>query len=147
VTLDAYLGYGYKPPPDAASQKVIGVLAGCETVISLDTPSGLDVSSGENASGIRPQATMTIAFVKNGLLTAKPEELGELYIADIGIPIGIYRQSLGINWEPAYDLGSLEKLAAAFRRDPLQPVVVHRDTGPARSCWQVATEVSRTTPI
>jgi NAD(P)H-hydrate epimerase len=146
VTLDAYMGYGYKPPPDTISQKVFGYLASCEMVVSLDTPSGLDITSGENASRIRPRATLTIAFVKSGLLAAGPEELGELYIADIGVPIGIYRQRLGINWRSPYDIGSLEKLAAAFRRDSLQPVAVHRDAVPARSYWQVATEAGRATP-
>ena len=143
VTLDAYLGYGFIQMPDAVSGKVFGFLAGCETVVSLDAPSGLDVTSGENVSRIRPLATLTIAFVKSGLLAAAPEELGELYIADIGVPAGIYRRELGINWQPPYDTGSLEKLAAAFRRDPLQPVAVHRDAAPAQSYWQVGTADGR----
>jgi NAD(P)H-hydrate epimerase len=143
VTLDAYLGYGFKQIPDAVSAKVFGFLAGCATVISLDAPSGLDVTSGENVSRIRPLATLTIAFVKSGLLAAAPEELGELFIADIGVPVGIYRHQLGINWQPPYDIASLEKLAAAFQGDSLQPVAVHRDAAPARSYWQVGTADER----
>ncbi|MEE8583027.1 MAG: NAD(P)H-hydrate epimerase [Dehalococcoidales bacterium] len=143
VTLDAYLGYGFKQMSDAVSAKVFGFLAGCETVISLDAPSGLDVTSGENVSRIRPLATLTIAFVKSGLMAAAPEELGELYIADIGVPTSIYRSQLGINWQPPYDSGSLEKLAAAFWKDALQPVAVHRDAAPAWSYWQVATATRR----
>jgi NAD(P)H-hydrate epimerase len=143
VTLDAYLGYGFKQTPDVVSAKVFGFLAGCERVISLDAPSGLDATSGENVSRMRPLATLTFAFVKSGLLAAAPEELGEMYIADIGVPTSIYRRQLGINWQPPYDTGSLEKLAAAFRRDSLQPVAVHRDAAPARSYWQVATAARR----
>jgi NAD(P)H-hydrate epimerase len=142
VILDAYMGYGYKPPPDAVSQRVFDFLTGSKTVISLDTPSGLDVTSGQNASRSRPLATMTLAFVKSGLLAAGQDEMGDLYIADIGVPNVIYRQRLGINWRLPHNPSALEKLAVAFRRDSLQPIVIHRDAVPARRYWQVATKAS-----
>lgn len=54
-------------------------------VVALDTPSGLDVTSGR-VPGIvvRADATMTLALPKVGL--RKSEIVGDLYLADISVP-------------------------------------------------------------
>jgi len=58
-------------------------------------PSGLDSSSGEPCDpAIRASATMTLALPKQGLGAARAAaHVGELYLADIGVPRQLYRRS------------------------------------------------------
>jgi len=59
-------------------------------IISLDVPSGLDSTTGATPGEfIRPSRTMTLALPKSGLAKA---EVGELILADIGIPEETYRR-------------------------------------------------------
>ena len=58
-------------------------------MLSLDAPSGLDTTSGEaHSTAIRATATMTLALPKKGLDGS--ELVGELYLADIGVPPELY---------------------------------------------------------
>ena len=60
------------------------------SIISLDVPSGLDSTTGATPGEfIRPSWTMTLALPKSGLARA---EVGELILADIGIPEETYRR-------------------------------------------------------
>ena len=99
--IDAYLGYGFTPRKDDISESVFNFLSNIKILLSLDIPSGLDATTGNNYSGINPIATLTLGFVKRGLLNAERKNVGELYIADIGIPISIYykilRDHLGLH--------------------------------------------------
>jgi len=59
-------------------------------VLSLDLPSGIDAGSGEVFDpAVRATATLTLALPKNGLRTADGC-VGELYLADIGVPPSLY---------------------------------------------------------
>lgn len=91
LILDALIGYGLKATPHGSVAELIRWANGAKTsILSLDTPSGIDATTGR-APGefIRPRWTMTLALPKSGLL---PERTGELFLADIGIPEGIYRR-------------------------------------------------------
>ena len=92
--IDAYLGYGFTPRQDDISENVFNFLSNINILLSLDIPSGLDATTGSNYSGINPIATLTLGFVKQGLLITERKNIGELYIADIGIPISIYYKIL-----------------------------------------------------
>ena len=81
-------------------------------VLSLDTPSGIDLSTGQiHDPAIRADATMTLAMPKIGLFgpLVLPYR-GNLYLADIGVPSCLYS-------EPSLDLqvGSIFNKADILR--------------------------------
>jgi NAD(P)H-hydrate epimerase len=87
LVIDALIGYSLhgdpRPPAAALIDRINDQPA---PVLSLDTPSGLDVTSGEPSTPcVRATATMTLALAKVGLLRA-PKSVGELYVADISVP-------------------------------------------------------------
>lgn len=93
LILDAMLGYGSKgdPRPPIADWIHLANESG-RPILSLDSPSGLDTTTGIPGSPcIRSAATLTLALPKTGLLasTAKPF-VGDLYLADISVPPELY---------------------------------------------------------
>ena len=92
LIVDALLGYSLSGAPRGPVADLIDWANATKTLIlSLDLPSGLDATTG-NAPGavIAPRWTMTLALPKTGLL---PERVGELYLADIGIPQAVYQRT------------------------------------------------------
>lgn len=124
IVLDAYLGYGFKPRRDDISETVYTYLRSESHVVSLDVPSGLDSTSGESYSQLRPVATMSIAFIKKGHLLSSEKLIGELFVADIGVPSVVYQSKIDFAWKNPYSLSDLELLYDAFTQDPLQKVTV-----------------------
>jgi hypothetical protein len=61
--------------------------------LALDLPSGLDGDLGVPLDPtIRADTTLTLAWPKAGLLTDAAERVvGDLYLADISVPAGVYR--------------------------------------------------------
>jgi NAD(P)H-hydrate epimerase len=133
--LDAYMGYGYGKREDTVTSHVFNSLSNHKRVISLDSPSGLDVTTGVSDSGIKPMATLTIAFVKTGLLSAASQEIGELYVCDIGVPAELYLNRLEINWSDSYDASAIDRLNDVFAADPLAKV--HTSSWDNYHCWNV----------
>ncbi len=91
LVVDALIGYGLQASPKGSTADLIRWANGARApILSLDVPSGLEATTGQ-APGecIRPRWTMTLALPKTGLL---PERTGELFLADIGIPEGVYRR-------------------------------------------------------
>jgi len=122
VVLDAFIGYGFEKRDDDTTEQVFNTLQKCRNLLSLDAPSGLNVSTGEAVSGIRPRATLTLAFAKVGLLNTAPENVGRLYVCDIGVPSSIYRNRLGIDWSSFFDRAELYRLDEAFSRSPIHMI-------------------------
>lgn len=85
VAIDAVIGYSLRGAPRGRSAILIEAMGSARHVVSLDTPSGLDVTTG-NAPGavVTPQATLTLALPKLGLRRAAV--VGDLYLADISVP-------------------------------------------------------------
>lgn len=135
--IDAYLGYGFTPHQDEISENVFNFLSNINILLSLDIPSGLDATTGNNYSGINPIATLTLGFVKQGLLITERKNIGELYIADIGIPISIYYKILRDHWGSTYKKASLEKLYLAFKNNPIQKVKMHKSEILDNSYWTI----------
>lgn len=129
--IDAYLGYGFEPGANPETEAVFAFISSQKGIISLDIPSGLDANSGKSFSNIRPEATLTLAFVKSGLVLADAVHVGELYIADIGIPAHIYRSELGIKWEAPSSPKSLDALKLAFSKKSLWKVRASQGFGVA----------------
>ena len=91
LVVDAVLGYSLAGEPRGAAADLIAWMArGSAPVLSLDVPSGIDSTAGF-AAGIFVNAatTMTLALPKSGLDVAA---VGQLWLADIGIPREVYRR-------------------------------------------------------
>ena len=129
--LDAYLGYGYSKRQDSISDSVFEFLSHKKNVISLDVPSGLDSDTGEGVDGINPEATLTIAFPKKGLLQGDKSHVGSLYVCDIGVPASVYESQLGIEWIEPYNIHELYGLARWFDHTPITKInrKYHKKTG------------------
>jgi len=91
LVIDALIGYSLRGDPRGTTRDLIGRANDAEApVLSLDTPSGLNVTTGEAATPcIRATATMTLALPKIGLIGAP--QAGELWLADISVPPSVYR--------------------------------------------------------
>ena len=134
LVIDSFLGYGYRKKDDAITDAVFSYLRSESKVVSLDVPSGLDSSTGESHSLFNPIATMTIAFMKSGLLSVPTNLIGTLFISDIGVPMEVYERKLDLSWDPPYSLFNLNALYLAFSKDPLQQVKVSKtSSGPTWS--------------
>ena len=95
IILDALIGYGLQvdPRPEVAVW-IEKINVSGKPVLALDAPSGLDTTSGAASRlTVRADATMTLALPKVGLMSesARPF-VGELYLADISVPPGLYRR-------------------------------------------------------
>jgi len=91
LIIDAMIGYGLTGDPRGqVAEWIERVNAAQCPVLALDTPSGLDTTTGVPGNlCIRATATLTLALPKVGLLTAEADSVvGELYLADISVPPG-----------------------------------------------------------
>lgn len=98
VVVDALLGTGFRLPLKGAVKEALATvattLAARETrplVVAVDCPSGLDCDSGEVAANtLSADLTVTLAAAKAGLLRFPgAARVGDLVVADIGIPEGL----------------------------------------------------------
>ncbi len=106
LVIDGLIGYSLAGEPRGSVRQMIKWANDQDRpVLSLDAPSGLDTSSGKAFEPcVRAAATMTLALPKKGLLSPKADELvGEIYLADISVPPGLYAgQPLGLNVGPVF---------------------------------------------
>jgi NAD(P)H-hydrate epimerase len=96
VLVDAIVGYNLRGAlTGAAADAVEAMNASGAGVIALDLPSGVDADTGA-AQGtiVRAAATVTLALPKAGLLAESARgHIGQVLLADIGIPDAVYRQA------------------------------------------------------
>jgi len=93
LIVDGIIGYSLTGPPKGPAADLIqwaneqGFL-----ILALDVPSGIDATTGKVFDlAIRASATMTLALPKTGLLVPEAKAfVGELYLADIGVPSSLY---------------------------------------------------------
>jgi NAD(P)H-hydrate epimerase len=92
LIVDALIGYSLTgDPAEPFACLIRWANAQPAPVLSLDTPSGLDVTTGVPARPcVRATATLTLALPKTGLPGAR--EAGHLYLADISVPPLLYRR-------------------------------------------------------
>ncbi len=115
VLIDAVIGYSLRGAPHGLAAELITAANGTSApVISLDTPSGLDVDSGKApGEAVRATATVTLALPKVGLLQSEARPyVGELYLADIAVPPSLYGR-LGLALPPLFAEGPLVRLNMA----------------------------------
>jgi NAD(P)H-hydrate epimerase len=145
LLLDTYLGYGFTMREDSVTAGVFDYLKQHPKVIALDAPSGLDVTTGESISGLKPEMTLTIAFVKNGLLLTASENVGRLLVCDIGVPTGVYETRLGIDWSSPFKRKSLVDLNRAFVNSPILEVDMLFSEEDQRPYWLPRSQISKQT--
>jgi NAD(P)H-hydrate epimerase len=112
IVVDALLGFGMSGPPAGAAARLIAAAnAHPAPVLAVDLPSGLDALSGEPYEPcVRAAATLTLALPKTGLLApaARPF-VGELAVADIGVPPEVYAR-LGVEVGPMFAAQSVVRV-------------------------------------
>lgn len=113
LIIDGLIGYSLAGAPRGAAAELIEAANETDApVLSLDVPSGLSASSGKvHEPAIRASATLTLALPKHGLLSERARGIvGELYLADIGVPPTLYVK-LGLeNPGPLFATGDIVRL-------------------------------------
>lgn len=93
AVLDGVVGFSLSGPPRGAAAALIDWANNQEApVLAVDLPSGLEAGSGViHTPTVVATATLTLALLKRGLLApAVAPYVGELYLADIGVPPELY---------------------------------------------------------
>lgn len=99
IVVDALIGYSLRGAPQGRVAELIELCnQHASRVLSLDVPSGLNATTGK-APGlvVHPERMLTLALPKTGLEGVP----GDLYLADIGIPLEVYHR-LGLSFEPPF---------------------------------------------
>jgi NAD(P)H-hydrate epimerase len=95
LVIDALLGFSLAGAPEGETAAlIVAANAQAAPILAVDMPSGLEATTGEVYDPcIRAEATLTLALPKTGLLVpAAREVVGELAVADIGVPSAAYRR-------------------------------------------------------
>ncbi len=111
LVIDALIGYSLAGDPRGRAEELIewANRQRCP-VLALDTPSGLDVTTGHVGSpSIQATATVTLALPKVGLLKAH-RQVGRLYIADISVPPLLYER-LGLTVPSLFQDGPIVEVS------------------------------------
>jgi NAD(P)H-hydrate epimerase len=112
LVVDALLGFGLSGPPSGPAARLIAAAnAHPAPILAVDLPSGLDARTGDPYEPcIRADATLTLALPKTGLLaSATCPVIGELAVADIGIPAEVYDR-IGIRVGPLFAKRSIVRV-------------------------------------
>jgi ADP-dependent NAD(P)H-hydrate dehydratase / NAD(P)H-hydrate epimerase len=88
LVVDAILGTGSRGAPRGAVAAGVAAITALQelgaTVAALDVPTGLDATTGDAASSVRADLTISFASAKRGQLISRTR-CGELVVVDIGI--------------------------------------------------------------
>ena len=106
LIIDGLIGYNLTGDPQGLSKSMIEWANKSPIpTLSLDTPSGLDLTTGKiHSPTIKARATLTLALPKKGLYAEEVLHLrGELYLGDIGVPPALYEEpSLELKTGPIF---------------------------------------------
>lgn len=115
MVLDGVIGYSLRGAPRGEAAALIRWANGQQApILALDVPSGLDATGGViRDPAIRATATLTLALPKEGLLAAAAaDHVGELYVADIGVPSSVYAGTgLGLEVGPVFARSEIIRIA------------------------------------
>jgi NAD(P)H-hydrate epimerase len=113
LIIDALIGYGLSGDPRGAMAEWIEQAnAAKRPILALDTPSGLDTTTGMAGNPcVRAADTLTLALPKTGLLAPQARPfVGQLYLADIGVPPELYHR-LDIEVGPLFADDSIVRIS------------------------------------
>lgn len=112
--LDGIIGYSLKGNPyGSAAEMISWANAQKAPVISLDTPSGLDLTTGTLYQPIiNATATLTLAMPKIGLFEPEAKKIvGALYLGDISVPKELYQEkTLGLETDNIFRYSDIVRL-------------------------------------
>lgn len=114
LLIDALIGYSRHGNPKSSIAEIIRVANKSKIpILFLDLLSGLDSTDGKIFSPcFKAKYTMTLALPKKGLLNKNSRKnIGELYLADIGISSTVYSH-LGLNVGNIFEKSSLIKISS-----------------------------------
>lgn len=114
LVIDAIISDELQADPQGKARDLIQLAnSSVARILSLDAPGGLNISSGQlYTPHIRAAATLMLALPQAGVISnAAQSACGELYVADISVPIQLYA-SLGLD------------VPLLFARDPICPIYV-----------------------
>ncbi len=111
VVVDGMIGYSLSGAPRGrAAEMIRWANEQPAPVLALDAPSGLDTASGQVFEpAIRAAATLTLALPKRGL-RSRPDNVGELYLADISVPPMLYGLALDMDVGPLFARDDIVRL-------------------------------------
>jgi NAD(P)H-hydrate epimerase len=112
AVLDGLIGYSLRGAPRGPTADLIRWANDrSERVLALDVPSGMDAGTGAALDPtVRAAATLTLALPKHGLREpAAAHWTGELYLADISVPPGLYAR-LGLDVGPIFARSEIVRL-------------------------------------
>lgn len=95
IILDAIIGYGLAGNPHGLAAEWIEIANQSKIpILAMDAPSGLNTTTGIPGNPcVSAMATLTLALPKTGLFEPAARDLvGNLYLADIGVPPELYRE-------------------------------------------------------
>lgn len=95
LIVDGIIGYNLSGDPQGLAKSMIEWANRSPIpTLSLDTPSGLDLSTGNiHKPAVKARATLTLALPKKGLYAEDVQHLrGELYLGDIGVPPALFEE-------------------------------------------------------
>lgn len=115
LILDGVIGYSINGAPRGEAAELIRWSRDqMAPVLSLDVPSGFEPDSGvSHDPAVRATATLTLALPKVGLLAPEAaDHVGELYLADIGVPASLYAgPGLNLAIEPIFARSEIIRIA------------------------------------
>jgi NAD(P)H-hydrate epimerase len=112
LIVDGLLGYSARGAPRGEVAELIRAANRSGVpIVAVDIPSGVDPDSGEPLGvAIRAALTVTLALPKTGLLTPAARGLvGELVVADIGVPVAAFAK-IGVDTRGLFVDGDLVRL-------------------------------------
>jgi len=111
LVVDGLIGYSLSGAPRGPAAEMIRWANGqAAPILALDAPSGLDTATGEVFDPVvEATATLTLALPKQGLRSGRAH-VGELYLADIGVPPALYEQTLGLGVGPLFAVSDIVRL-------------------------------------
>ena len=114
LIIDGIIGYSVKGNPYGVAKNMIDWANLNKTsVLSLDTPSGLDLTTGTiHNPTIIAEATLTLAMPKKGLFADSAlKYVGDLYLGDISVPSQLYMEdSLNLKVENLFRYSDILKI-------------------------------------
>jgi NAD(P)H-hydrate epimerase len=102
IVVDAIFGTGLSRPPAGRFAEWIEAINNADRrVVAVDVPSGLDADSGvAYAPCVHANATVTFSLPKAGVMIGDgPRLAGELWCADIGVPLEAFA-AIGVHVPP-----------------------------------------------
>lgn len=105
LLIDALVGYGLRGVLEGRAAYLVSACnRAAAPTLSLDIPTGLDATTGARPGpSVDADRTLTLALPKTGLANDVDGAVGELFLADIGIPGGVYDRAGVPEYEQPFD--------------------------------------------